>query len=158
MSTINVADELPPPQDGSRVSLLRYVANARPLILLTAPLIYSMIVPFALLDLGVTLYQVVCFPVYGIARVRRADYMIFDRARLPYLNLVEKLNCAYCSYANGVIGYVREVAGRTEQYWCAIKHSKTVPAAHDHYEAFTSYGDAGAFETKRAALRDQLSH
>lgn len=157
MPIVNVAHDIHPRYDGSRIGLLRYVANAHPLVVLTAPLIYSMIVPFALLDLGVTLYQLVCFPIYGIARVRRADYLIFDRARLPYLNLVEKLNCAYCSYANGVIGYVREVAGRTEQYWCGIKHSKAAPGAHDHYEDFTSYGDAGAFETKRATLRDKLS-
>jgi hypothetical protein len=154
----NVADDTQPRPHGSSVSLTRYIANARPLVVLTAPLVYSMILPFALLDLAVTLYQLVCFPVYGIARVRRADYLIFDRARLPYLNLLEKLNCAYCSYANGVIGYVREVAGRSEQYWCAIEHSRAVPGPHAHYREFTPYGDAGAFEAKRATLRDTLSH
>jgi hypothetical protein len=43
--------------------------------------------------------------------------MIFDRTHLAYLNLVEKINCAYCSYGNGLAAYLREIAARTEQYW-----------------------------------------
>jgi hypothetical protein len=44
-----------------RIPLFHYVIHARPLVALTAPLIYAMIVPFLLLDLGVTLYQLLCF-------------------------------------------------------------------------------------------------
>jgi len=83
-----------------RIPLLHFVILARPLVALTAPLIYAMVVPFLLLDLGVTLYQRLCFPIYGIAKVRRSEYLIFDRARWPYLNVLERLSCAYCSYAN----------------------------------------------------------
>jgi hypothetical protein len=93
-------------------------------VVLTAPVIYAVIVPLVLLDLFVTIYQRVCFPVYGIPKVNRGDYLIFDRHHLAYLNALEKLNCAYCSYANGLIAYVREIAGRTEQYWCPIKHAR----------------------------------
>lgn len=94
-----------------KTHLLAYCLGARPLVILTAPVIYAVIVPLVLLDLFVILYQAVCFPVYGIARVRRADYLVFDRHHLAYLNALEKLNCAYCSYANGLIAYVREIAG-----------------------------------------------
>jgi hypothetical protein len=31
-----------------------------------------------------------------------------DRHRLGYLNVIEKANCVYCSYANGVVAYVRD--------------------------------------------------
>ena len=79
-----------------------------------------------------------------------------DRGRLPYLSLLEKVNCAYCSYANGLISYVREIAGRTEQYWCAIKHARNVPAPHERYREFARYGDAGAFERARDRLRGQM--
>ncbi len=58
---------------------------------------------------------------------------------------LEKLNCAYCSYANGVIAYVREIAGRTEQYWCPIKHARRAIGAYSHYAQFHDYGDAGGF-------------
>lgn len=85
--------------------------------------------PFVILDLGVSVYQAVCFTVWHMQRVRRADYVVIDRHRLPYLNLIEKLNCLYCSYANGVIAYTREVASRTEQYWCPIKHALQGPLA-----------------------------
>jgi hypothetical protein len=136
--------------------LLRYVLGARALIALTAPLIYALIVPFALLDLFVTIYQAVCFPVYGIAKVRRRDYLVFDRRYLGYLNLLEKLNCAYCSYANGVIAYVREIGARTEQYWCPIKHARRLVAAHPRYANFVDYGDADAWRNETEALRRQL--
>ena len=98
-----------------------------------------------MLDLFVTVYQAVCFPVYGIAKVRRGDYLIFDRYHLGYLNALEKLNCGYCSYANGLLSYVREIAGRTEQYWCPIKHARRVIGAHSHYAQFHDFGDAAAF-------------
>ena len=119
-----------------RTRLSTYLLNARPLVVLTAPVIYAVIVPLVLLDLFVSIYQRVCFPVYGIPKVNRSDYLIFDRHHLAYLNALEKLNCAYCSYANGLIAYVREIAGRTEQYWCPIKHARRVIGAHPGYSTF----------------------
>jgi hypothetical protein len=139
-----------------RRGLARYLFGAPPLVLLTAPVIYSLIIPFALLDLWVSVYQAICFRVYGIPQVRRSRYMIFDRAALAYLNAVEKLNCAYCSYANGVIAYVREVGSRTEQYWCPIKHARRVLGAHPRYAAFAEYGDAETYGAQRAALRQKV--
>lgn len=116
-----------------KTRFLSYILKAHPLVVLTAPVIYALIVPFVLLDLFVTFYQAVCFPVYGIPKVRRGDYLVFDRYHLGYLNVLEKINCAYCSHANGLIAYVREIAGRTEQYWCPIKHAKRVIGAHPRY-------------------------
>lgn len=133
-----------------RTRLFVYVRNARPLVILSAPLIYALIIPLVLLDLFITVYQTVCFPIYGIPRVHRRDYLIFDRHHLGYLNLIEKLNCAYCSYANGLIGYVREIASRTEQHWCPIKHARRVIGAHAAYAAFEDFGDAEGY---RAALK-----
>ena len=34
------------------------------------------------------------------------------------------INCIYRSYANGLCSYVTEVAARTEQHWCPIKHAR----------------------------------
>lgn len=131
-----------------RTHLVRYVLNAHPLVLLTSPVIYALIVPLALLDLAVTIYQAVCFPIYGIPKVRRRDYLVFDRHALAYLNALEKLNCAYCSYANGLIAYVREVAGRTEQYWCPIKHARRAIGAHAEYANFEDFGDAEGYRRR----------
>lgn len=136
--------------------LLRYVLGARPLVLLSAPVIYSLVFPLALLDLFITVYQWLCFPVYGIAKVRRRDYLVFDRRYLGYLNALEKINCAYCSYANGLIAYVREIGARTEQYWCPIKHARKLAAAHPHYAEFVDYGDAEAWRNDSAELRRKL--
>lgn len=139
-----------------KTGLAGYILGARPLMLITAPVIYSLIIPFALLDLFVSVYQHACFPVYGIARVRRHDYIVVDRAQLAYLNLIERVNCVYCSYGNGVIGYVREVAARTEQYWCPIKHARRIIGNHDRYRLFADYGDAETYQSELQALRTRL--
>jgi hypothetical protein len=139
-----------------RRKLLPYVFGANPLVILTAPVIYAGIIPFLVLDLFVTVYQAVCFPIYGIAKVKRADYLVFDRYHLAYLNALEKLNCAYCSYANGLIAYTREIAGRTEQYWCPIKHARRVIGTHEHYVLFGDFGDAEVYQEQLAKLRKAL--
>ena len=136
-----------------RVKLSTFLRQARPMVIITAPVIYAMIVPFALLDLFVTVYQRVCFPVYGSERVKRGDFIRLDRHHLAYLNGVQKLNCTYCGYANGLIGCVQEIAGRTEAYWCPIKHAARVGGAHPHYVGFLDYGDAENFETGLARSR-----
>jgi len=136
----------------TRVS--RYVIEANPLTVLTAPVIYSLIIPIALLDLSVMVYQAICFPVYRIPKVRRRDYLVFDRHHLAYLNVIEKFNCAYCSYANGAIAFIREVASRTEVYWCPIKHARRVLGPHPHYQGFADFGDAEGFRTRIRQLED----
>ncbi len=140
-----------------KTRLSAYILGAQPLVIITAPVIYSVIVPLALLDLFITIYQAICFPVYGIPKVRRRDYLAFDRHHLAYLNALEKLNCAYCSYANGLIAYVREIASRTEQYWCPIKHAKRLVGAHARYALFEDYGDAESYQRRLAELRQALA-
>jgi hypothetical protein len=140
-----------------KTGLWRYISGARPLIALTAPIIYALIVPMALLDLCVSLYQAVCFPVYGLKKVRRRDYIALDRHHLAYLNALEKLNCAYCSYANGLLAYVREIAARTESYWCPIKHARRVAGVHGLYREFAEFGDAAAFKAKMDELDSQAA-
>jgi hypothetical protein len=140
-----------------RVRLSTFLRRTRPMVALTAPVIYSLIIPFALLDLFVTLYQRICFPVYGIERVNRADFIRVDRHHLAYLNALQKLNCIYCGYCNGLIGYVQEIAGRTEAYWCPIKHAARVGAHHAYYAQFVDYGDAEGFEAGLQASRQRIT-
>jgi len=124
--------------------------------LLTAPVIYSVALPFLLLDGWVGLYQAICFRAWGIARVRRRAYFALDRHKLAYLNGVEKLNCLFCSYANGLLAYVREVAARTEQYWCPIRHARRVRGTHDRYSSFVPYGNPQAYRRRLPHLRAAL--
>jgi hypothetical protein len=137
-------------------SIPRFIRESSPLNLVTAPVIYSLIVPIALLDVWISAYQAACFPIYGIGLVRRSTFIVIDRHHLAYLNSIEKLNCFYCSYANGVFAYVREVAGRTEQYWCPIRHAKRVRAPHAHYREFADYGDAPGYHRQLLVLRAKL--
>lgn len=140
-----------------RVRLFTFLRRTRPLTVLTAPVIYSLIVPFVLLDICVTVYQAICFPAYCIDKVRRADFIRIDRHHLAYLNALQKLNCVYCGYCTGLIGYVQEIAGRTEAYWCPIKHAARIGAHHAYYAQFVDYGDAEGFEAGLAAARNKVT-
>jgi hypothetical protein len=137
-----------------KVRSSRYFIDANPLIVLTAPAIYSLLIPIVLVDLWVMAYQAICFPAYKIPKVRRRDYLVFDRHHLAYLNTIEKINCAYCSYCNGAIAFVREVAARTEIYWCPIKHARRVLGPHPHYQGFADFGDAEAFRAKLDQMKE----
>jgi hypothetical protein len=139
-----------------RQSIPRFLRESSIPNLLTAPIIYSLIVPILLLDVWMSAYQAICFRVYGIARVRRSAYIVIDRQHLAYLNAIEKLNCVYCGYANGVFAYIREIAGRTEQYWCPIRHARRVRAPHPLYRHFIDYGDAEGYRRRLMPLRSDL--
>ena len=153
---VQFAQEVLHLQRQHKVGLWRFLAQSSLAAVLTAPVIYAGFLAFAVMDLFVTVYQAVCFPVYGIPKVRRSDYIVFDRTDLPYLNAIEKFNCFYCSYGNGVAAYLREAAARTEQYWCPIKHARRMVATHDRYPHFFEYGDAQAYRAGLERLRQRL--
>lgn len=140
-----------------KVPLYRYLADAHLMTYITAPIIYLGWIPLGLLDIFLLTYQLICFPVYGISRVRRSEYMVFDRDDLPYLNPLQQFNCMYCSYANGLAAYFREVAARTEQFWCPIKHARGILAAHDRYPRFFEYGDADSYREGLKRLQGELA-
>jgi hypothetical protein len=125
--------------------------------LLSVPVIYAMALPLLLLDATVSLYQAACFRLYGIERVRRRDFFAFDRHRLRYLDAVARVNCSYCSYANGVLAFAREVAARTEQFWCPIQHARAPAGVHPRHTLFLPYGDSRAFAARAQVLRDALA-
>jgi len=126
------------------------------LMILTAPVTYSLIIPLSILDLFVSVFQRICFPIYGIPRVVRAEYVVIDRHLLSYLNVIEKLNCVYCGYGNGVLAYAREIAARTEQYWCPIKHARMNKGVHKRGCLYCDFGDADAFLGDCAKLRKRF--
>lgn len=130
-----------------------YIRDSRLLILLTTPVIWSCVLPIACLDLAMTLYQLICFPIYGIPKVKRSDYIKLDRRHLAYLNWAEKFNCEYCGYANGVLACASEIAARTEQYWCPIKHALRVKSMHSRYRFFFDYGDAEHYRRQIEQVR-----
>jgi hypothetical protein len=139
-----------------REGILKYLGGASWRDLVCAPIIYSVFLPLVFIDLVVTIYQYLFFSLYKLPRVSRRDYFVFDRAQLAYLNWIEKLNCAYCSYANGLAGYLREICARTEQYWCPIKHARRLLQAHPHQYGFVEYGDAEAYRRELENIREKL--
>lgn len=133
-----------------------YVYDSGLLIILTIPLIWSALIPVLFLDVVICIYQLICFPVYGIPRVKRSEYVVLDRHSLQYLNWLEKVNCVYCGYFNGVIGFIREVAARTEQYWCPVRHARPVKSVHTRYVHFFDYGDAQGYRDGLSTVRKKF--
>ncbi len=136
-----------------KTGFFHWLVTYRPQNLITGPIIYCMIVPMLFLDLCVSFYQATCFPIYKIAKVRRSDYIVFDRQQLQYLNFIEKFHCTYCAYGNGLMAYVSEIVGRTEEYFCPIKHAHKVLGNHARYARFLSYGDAANYEARLEEYR-----
>jgi hypothetical protein len=137
-------------------NFFRWLVTNRPQNLITGPIIYSMVLPLMLLDLCVSFYQWSCFPIYGITKVRRSDYIVFDRHHLEFLNFIEKFHCTYCEYGNGLMGYMSEILARTEEYFCPIKHARKVLGTHARYPRFLDYGDAADYEARLEAFRVTL--
>ncbi len=138
-----------------KIGFIKWLGN-RPLNLITAPIIYGMFIPMALLDLCLWFYQATCFPIYKIKKVKRSDYMIFDRHQLSFLNVIEKFHCTYCAYGNGLVAYATEVLARTEQYFCPIKHARKMIGTHARYKKFIEYGDASDYQRKLESFRKHL--
>ena len=140
-----------------RLGIFRWFLTVRPQNYLTMPIIYGAAIPLALFDLSVSFYQLACFPIYRIARVKRADYIVYDHHLLAYLNFFEKAHCLYCSYAVGLLAYAGEIVARTEQYFCPIKHARKVLAANPRYDSFLRYGDEADFHRKLEEFRSALA-
>jgi|TARA_Y100000310_G_C20687301_1_gene819901 hypothetical protein len=108
---------------------------------------FLLIIPMVPMDLLVELYHRVAFPLCKIKLVKRFNYIKIDRHKLSYLNCLEKIGCAYCGYANGLVNYWVKIAAESEKFWCAIKHEKCkdfmVP---EHHKEFVDYGDDKGFK------------
>lgn len=131
-----------------RTSELRNVASA--------PFIYLMILPLVTLDLFLFVFQSICFPLYRIPKVKRSNYVIIDRHNLGYLNAIEKLNCVYCGYVDGLLCYARQIVSRTEMYWCPIKHARKLLDPHANYALYGDFADGENYRAQAAALRRRL--
>lgn len=120
-------------------------------IWLVAPVIYVMIFPIVLFDLAATAYQAICFRAYGIPRVSRRKYVrLFSRGRKTVTPL-DRFNCAYCTYANGVVAYARAILIETEKYWCPIKYQTRKDFTPPHPQEI--YAEAGDEKGLRGIVR-----
>jgi len=138
-----------------KINLFKYIFSAKVRHLISAPFIYIMIIPFVVLDVFLELYHNICFPLYRIKKVKRSDYIVIDRHKLAYLNLMQKINCVYCGYGNGLMAYAKEIAGRTERYWCPIKHSREMPDPHSLYKDFFAYLDGEGFTKEKKKIMNK---
>lgn len=113
--------------------------------LISIPFIYFMFIPAIILDFGLFIYQFAALFCYGIPRVERKDYFIYDRRFLAYLNIIQKINCLYCSYVNWLFAFAVEIGSRTEQYWCPVKHAINSDSEHKYFKNFADYWDPDWF-------------
>lgn len=58
----------------------------------------------------------------------------------------------YCGYGNGLMYYAWTIVGKTEKYWCGIKHKRDEDFKEPpHHKDFFEYGDE---KTYRKFLED----
>jgi len=122
--------------------------------ILSIPFIYSMVLPTFILDVFLFIYQETAFRLYGIPLVKRRDYILYDRKSLDYLNVLQKFNCIYCSYVNGLFQYAVEIWGRTEKYWCPIKNARKKMWEHAWEQHFADYWDPKEFKKVFHSLKE----
>ena len=127
-------------------SIFKTIFFAKMRELISIPFIYWFYIPVLILDIGLFFYQQIVFRLYRIPLVKRSDYIIYDRWILDYLNLIQKVNCIYCSYVNWVFSYAVEIWWRTEKYWCPIKHAKKSKWWHSWQQEFADYWDVEWFK------------
>lgn len=140
-----------------KTNFFRWLVTNRPQNLITGPIIYAMIIPLLITDVFITFYQLTCFPIYGIKKVKRSDFIVYDRQHLSYLNFIEKFHCTYCAYGSGMIAYISEIVARTEQYFCPIKHARKIIGTHTRYDRFLDYGDAVDYQVRLEQYRKALN-
>lgn len=119
--------------------------------LFSAPFIWAPLPFVIILDIIIEIYHNVCFPIYGLKKVKRKQYVkVLDRGKLQYLSFNQKLGCMYCGYVNGVFPYFKEICNRTEEYWCGIMHEgKPMPGQeHQLQHNFAKYNDANDMHQK----------
>jgi hypothetical protein len=108
--------------------------------LLSAPFIYSMIIPIVILDFFLEIYHQTSFRIYRMPIIQRSDYIFLNRGKLSKLTILQKLNCLYCGYVNGLLAYGVKIAGESEKYWCSIRHidEKSIETQPHHKEFIDS--------------------
>jgi hypothetical protein len=52
-----------------------------------------------------------------------------------------------------LFAYAQEIAARTEQFWCPIKHAKRIKGLHSRYQKFIRYGDAETYRSDFDIIR-----
>ena len=124
-----------------RIPAWRYAIPKNIRHFMSLPFIYMMIFPAVILDIFLTVYHAIAFPLYKIPKVKRSEHIIYDRKFLDYLNVIQKVHCLYCSYVNGLFAYAVEIGARTERYWCPIKAASKLKSPHSWYKDFADYGN-----------------
>jgi hypothetical protein len=131
-----------------RIPTWEYVIPQNVRHILSMPFIYIMIIPVGTLDLFLVLYNHTALPLYRIPSVKREDHFIYDRQFLDYLNLIQKANCIYCSYVNGLFSFATEIGAQTERYWCPLKAAHKPKHNHSLYKYFADYGNPEEWKEK----------
>lgn len=112
---------------------------------LSVPFIYGIGIFLIAMHFFLEIYHSVAFRLYGVALVNRKKYIKIDRHKLSKLTLLQKVNCFYCEYVNGLLAYTVAIAAETEKYWCGIKHdikpdSEFIePAHHKNFAEYNKY-------------------
>ena len=115
---------------------------------------HLLLLPFALfflpmlilLDLMLSCYHLLAYPLMGLEKVKKKQYFQLDRHKLAYLRRRERIYAIYTAYANGLFRFAKKLASDSEWYWCGIKHQKVPGYLPDKdQDRFMDFGDKGSY-------------
>ncbi len=113
--------------------------------IISIPFIYGLGVSLIIFHIILEIYHQIAFRLYGLNLIDYKKYIKVDRYKLPKLTLVQKFNCTYCGYVNGLLPYAVAISAETEKYWCGVKHdvdksSKYIePLHHKNFVDYKEY-------------------
>ena len=61
-------------QQRLKTGIIKFLLDSQPRNVVSAPFIYSVFFPVLLLDMWLSLYQALCFPLYRMSKVKRSQY------------------------------------------------------------------------------------
>lgn len=124
--------------------------------LISTPFIYGMLIPMIIFHILIELYHRIVFSLYDIEYVDYKQHFIFKRYKLNKLTLLQKINCIYCEYGNGLASYIKSIIGKTEVYWCPIKNGRNKNFTHEYYNKFIDVDNVENFEFHRENMRNEV--
>lgn len=97
-------------------------------------LLYLALPAVALIDLVAAFSNNIIFPLVGISKIKRKDYVRpFSRIKLLEASIWYKIGCVYCSYANGVAYYFQLTTMKLEFLYCPWKQKDKTKISHHRF-------------------------
>lgn len=97
----------------------------------TGYLLFLLFPFFVFIDIGLCIMNYILFRFVNITVLKRSDYIKpFSRWKLPHKSFKYRLGCVYCSYANGLMYFGKDLVMSLEFLYCPWKQKQKTKIEH----------------------------